>query len=137
MSAGGALTLPPELEERIERLGLEFLAELLGRSLHVHPDRFDVLSEYASVLTRLGRLEEGLEADRRLVVLAPEDPTVHYNLACSLALVGRSSEALDSLERAVELGYRDAEHLLVDEDLALLRDSPRWARLLEELERLA
>jgi Flp pilus assembly protein TadD len=137
MSAGGALTLPPELEERIERLGLEFLAELLGRSLVLHPDRFDALVEYATVLTRLGRLEEGLEADRRLVALAPDDPTVHYNLACSLALVGQDSAALDELERAVTLGYRDAEHLLVDEDLAVLRGSPRFARLFAELERLA
>jgi Flp pilus assembly protein TadD len=137
MSAGGALTLPPELEERIERLGLEFLAELLGRSLALHPERFDALVEYATVLTRLGRLEEGLEADRKLVALAPEDPTVHYNLACSLALVGQDSAALDELERAVALGYRDAEHLLVDEDLAVLRGSPRFVRLLAELERLA
>jgi Flp pilus assembly protein TadD len=137
MSAGGALSLPPELEERIERLGLEFLAEILGRSLALHPDRVDVLAEYATLLTRLGRLTEGLEADRRLVALAPEDPTVHYNLACSLALVGDGSAALDALERAVELGYRDAEHLLVDEDLAALRETPRFVRLVRELERLA
>jgi Flp pilus assembly protein TadD len=137
MSAGGALSLPPELEERIERLGLEFLAEILGRSLALHPDRVDVLAEYATLLTRLGRLAEGLEADRKLVTLAPEDPTVHYNLACSLALVGEGSAALDALERAVELGYRDAEHLLVDEDLAALRETPRFVRLVRELERLA
>ena len=133
MSRSGALSLPPELEERLGQLGLEFQVEFLQRALARHPDNFEALSEVATLLTRLGRLEEGLAADERLVRLAPRDPTVHYNLACSLALLARREAALDALERAAELGYRDTEHLLADEDLASLRAEVRFQALVESL----
>jgi Flp pilus assembly protein TadD len=129
----GPFPLPGELEARLERLGLEFRAEFLGRALARHPDNFGALSELAELLTRLGRHAEGLAADERLVRLAPDDPTVRYNLACSLALLDRAQEALDALERAIELGYRDLEHLLADEDLAGVRLHPHFQRLVASL----
>ena len=129
MSVSGFLGLPPELQERLDRIGLEFLAEILGRASARHPAQLETLAELATTLTRLGRLEEGLAADQRLVHLVPEDPTVHYNLACSLALLGRKQTALDALERALALGYRDGEHLGADEDLDGLRDEPRFRAL--------
>jgi len=133
MGSGPALILPADQRARLERMGLEFLAEMLTRSLARHPDDFERLAELATTLTRLGRLKEGLAADERLVRLAPEDPTVHYNLACSLALLGRAEEALDALERAVELGYDDLAHLRGDGDLATLRHAPRFRALLERI----
>lgn len=133
MSTRGALSLPPELQERFEHLGLEFLAEFLGRASARHPERLETLAELATTLTRLGRLEEGLAADQRLVRLVPDDPTAHYNLACSLALLGRKETALDALERAFELGYRDGEHLAADEDLDALRAEPRFRALAARL----
>ena len=120
------------LRRRAERLGDEFLAEVLGHALTRRPDDVHVLSDLGHVLTRLGRLEEGLGIDRRLGELLPEDPTVHYNLACSLALLERADEALDALERSVDLGYRDVQHLLQDEDLASLRELPRFQALVAQ-----
>jgi hypothetical protein len=55
---------------------------------------------------------------------------VRYNLACSLALVGRIDESFDELARAISNGYDDADHLEADEDLAALRGDPRYAALL-------
>jgi len=133
MSARNAFPLPRELAGRLEHLGLEFRAEFLGRALARHPDNFAALSELADLLTRLGRLEEGLAADERLVRLAPDDPTVRYNLACSLALLGRAEEALDALERAIDLGYSDPEHMQADEDLASVRSHPRFQALVAGL----
>lgn len=133
MSPSGPLTLPPELGERLERLGLEFQAEFLARACARRPGNFEALSDLASILTRLGRVEEGLQADEQLVRLAPEEPIVHYNLACSLALLGRVDPALDALERAVALGYTDLAHLEEDPDLERARSSPRFAALLRQL----
>ena len=127
------LPLPPALEERLDRLGLEFVVELLRRSAARHPDNLETLSELATLLTRLGRHAEGLEADLRLVRMAPADATVRYNLACSLALTGQKDQALDALERAVELGYGDAKHLLDDADLSSLRGEARFHALIERL----
>lgn len=132
MSAG-SLDLTPALEARLERLGLEFQADFLGRACARRPDNFEALTELASILTRLGRIEEGLAADEALVRLAPKEPIVHYNLACSLSLLDRVEAALDALERAVALGYRDLAHLEEDDDLARVRASPRYRRLLGRL----
>jgi Flp pilus assembly protein TadD len=136
-SPGGRAPLGVDrrLRAKLERLGEEFLADFLGREVERHPNNVAALADLAHVLTRLGRLEEGLATDRRLVRLEPENPTVHYNLACSLALLQRIDEALESLGAAVALGYDDAEHLLADEDLVALRDDERFVDLARKLER--
>ncbi|MBL8862636.1 MAG: hypothetical protein JNK02_11570 [Planctomycetes bacterium] len=121
------------LAPRLERRGLEFLADFYARELAARPDNLEVLTDLGHVLTRLGRYEEGLAVDRRLAAREPEDPNVLYNLACSLALTGRTDEAFRTLERAILHGYDDPAHLSLDEDLASLRGDPRFAALLATL----
>lgn len=118
---------------RFETLGLDFLARFYRVEIDRRPGHLEVLAELGHVLTRLGRFEEGLDVDREFVRRCPEDSTAHYNLACSLALVERPGEALDELERSVDLGYDDAAHLVADEDLASLRSEPRFRALVERL----
>jgi len=91
--------------------------------------------ELGHLYTRLGRVEQGLAVDRELARRLPQDATVRYNLGCSLALGGDIDGAFAELARAVELGYGDAEHLRADEDLAALREDPRFGQLLERLSR--
>ena len=71
-----------------------------------------------------------LQIDRRLVRLAPEDPVVWYNLACSFAVLGMIEPAFSALQKALELGYRTVRRLRRDPDLKSLRRDPRFARLL-------
>jgi len=122
------------LRERLERLGLVFSVDFHETARRHRPDDLEVLAELGQAYTRLGRHAEGLEVDRRLVALAPDNPTVHYNLACSLALLGSPEEALAALENAVQRGYEDLTHLLRDEDLRSLRELPRFRRLVAALE---
>jgi tetratricopeptide (TPR) repeat protein len=119
--------------ERLERVGVEFLGEFFGRETARHPENLPALVELACILTRLGRYQEGLACDLKLAQLAPEDPTVHYNLACSLALLGHGAKALDALERSIDLGYDDPDHLLADGDLKSLWDEPRFRALVVRL----
>lgn len=132
-SARDPLATDPALARRLDRLGLEFQARFHEIALRHRGDDPEILAELGHALTRLGRYREGLEVDHRLVRCEPENPTVHYNLACSLCLCGQRAEALDALERSVELGYDDAAHLVADDDLAALRDEPRFAALVERL----
>jgi len=67
------------------------------------------------------------------VRLQPTNHTAHYNLACSLALSKRRSEALRSLREAVRLGYEDFEWMSHDPDLTCLKDHPEFAAILLEL----
>lgn len=69
---------------------------------------------------------------RKGVKLLPEDPTWRYNLACALAYFPkRADEALLELEKAIDLGFRDADHIAKDNDLKRLAKKPRFKELVE------
>lgn len=75
------------------------------------------------------------ETCRKGVALLPDDPTWHYNLACSLAYFkNRGTEALDELETAIDLGFRDVEQIKADRDLKRLEALPRYKALVEHAE---
>jgi tetratricopeptide (TPR) repeat protein len=85
-------------------------------------------------LTLKGRYAQGLQIDKRLIYLRPNDPLAHYNLACSYALLRRTDQAIKTLRRAIELGYRDFRYMREDRDLDSIRRDPRFIQLLREYE---
>jgi Flp pilus assembly protein TadD len=97
------------------------------------PQYTEVIEILGGLYTKHGRIADGLRMDRRLVRLLPENATAHYNLACSLALMKRRGDALRSLQRAVELGYRDFDWMAQDPDLEDLKEHPEFAALLDQL----
>ena len=109
---------------------LEFFSGVLAR----HADYIDVLRVMGHLLTLKNRFGEGLQIDKRLVQLRPNDALAHYNLACSLALLKRAEQSLKTLRRAVELGYRDFRYMREDHDLDAIRHDPRFRQLLREFE---
>lgn len=92
-----------------------------------------VLRTLGDLYTRVGRYEDGLAIDRRLVKLCPGDSMAWYNLGCSLALLGMRAPALRALRRAVALGYDDAEWMSRDVDLRSLREDRAFRTLLKKL----
>jgi len=75
------------------------------------------------------------ETAARLYIEAAEcnvlDTTLLYNGACSASIAGWTDEAFDLLDRAIDSGYSNADHLGKDTDLDPLRSDPRWASLIE------
>lgn len=86
--------------------------------------------------TRRGRFKDGLQVDRRLARLCPEDPLVHYNLACSFSLTEEFRKAAHALRKALQSGYRDFEHLRRDSDLEPLRQTDLYAAIEQEIAEL-
>ena len=113
---------------------LDFELDFYGSILRRQPDYVDVLRAMGNTLTQKGRYTEGLQIDRRLVQLRPDDALAHYNLACSFALLKRPDQALRALRRAVELGYRDFRFMREDRDLDSIRHDPRFRQLLRDYE---
>jgi tetratricopeptide (TPR) repeat protein len=101
------------------------------------PNYTEVVEILGGLYTKMGRIADGLKMDRKLVRLLPTNATAHYNLACSLALSKRPSEALESLQHAIDLGYSDADWMLQDPDLEELKGNPRFQKLLQRLEEKA
>jgi tetratricopeptide (TPR) repeat protein len=91
----------------------------------------EILELLGSLYSKYDMARQALRIDRRLVRIQPKDSRIHYNLACSLCLLGRKREAIESLSRAIQLGYDDMEWLLQDPDLNELRDHSGFQTLIE------
>ena len=117
-------------QERSLDIEIGFLEGVARRD----PTYIDALQVLGDDYTRRGRFTEGLKVDEQLSRLRPGDALVHYNLACSYALLKKPDLALKTLRRAVELGYRDFRYMREDRDLESVRHDPRFRQLLREYE---
>jgi predicted Zn-dependent protease len=61
--------------------------------------------------------------------IRPDSPVVWYNLACALALAGRTEPSLDALEEAIARGFDNAALLASDADLESVRGSERYREI--------
>jgi tetratricopeptide (TPR) repeat protein len=117
-----------------EQTQLDFELDFFGGILQRHEGYVDILRAHGNNLTLKGRYGDGLEIDKRLIRLRPNDALAHYNLACSFALLKKADQALKTLRKAVELGYRDFRYMREDRDLETVRHDPRFRQLLREYE---
>ncbi|MFC1467283.1 tetratricopeptide repeat protein [Verrucomicrobiota bacterium] len=115
-----------EIKKREAEVELRFLESVARRI----PGDTEIMKALAELYTEAGRYAEGLELDQQLSRVCPADPLSWYNLGCSFALVGRKDESVEALSKAVEMGYDDYEWMKRDQDLAVLRDDPRFESLL-------
>lgn len=109
---------------------IDFCSSILKRDTENLP----VMELLAGYLTKSGRIDDGLEIDRKIVELDPDNAISHYNLACSLALKHLQNEAIESLRTALEQGYDDFNWLMKDTDLQSLHDNPAFSALLSEFQ---
>jgi tetratricopeptide (TPR) repeat protein len=103
--------------------------------LKVTPNFIEALSAIGDLYTKAGLWQKGLEVDIKLSRLRPQDALVHYNLACSYALLNQTRAALGALTRAIDFGYDDFEHLKGDTDLDNLLKDEQFQQYIKQLEK--
>lgn len=108
---GTSSTAPAEIPER-ER---EHASELARKALH-----YLDMERYAQAELTL----------REALAIVPDKATWLYNLACIQSLRGKKEEALDSLQRATDVGFTDFTQLEHDPFLKPLRENPRFKELI-------
>ena len=113
----------------LELAGLRFQIGIFEEAVAQSPSDTDALRFLAHAYSVVGRADEGLATDRRLVELLPRDPRVRYNLACSCALAGAADEALQHLDEACRLGFDDLALLRRDQDLDSIRSDPKFIEI--------
>lgn len=116
-----------------KRSQLDFEIDFFGRILSRDPNYVEVLMNLGELFSEKGCHRRALQVDLRLAQLKPQSETVLYNLACSYALVNQKIEALETLNRALSLGYSDVDFLLADPDLATLHGHPEFHRIVARL----
>ena len=112
------------------RWEIAFYEDILRRD----PNYVEVLMQLGNLYTGRKQYDKGLRVDERLATLKKDDPIVHYNLACSYALLKQVDPAFRALSKAVGLGYRDVEHMQRDEDLDGIRSDRRYTDLVARIQ---
>lgn len=108
----------------------DFETEFYENILAEKPNHREALTLLAEIYTARGDYQKGFEMDRRLADVNPQDETVQYNLACSYALLNQKEKAVQTLKKAIDLGYSDFAHLVKDTDFKNLKDEPEFKKII-------
>src|SRR5512135_268391 len=120
-----------------ERSDDDFQMAFYEQLLRRRPKFIDVLIALGEIYTKKGFFEKGLLVDQKLSQLRPDNPIVHYNLACSLSLVGDVPNSFKAIKQAIRLGYDDFQYMVQDPDLTNLRRDERFERFFRQLRKIA
>ena len=113
---------------------IDFEIRFIEGVLKENPNFVEGLTILGDLYTKKGLYEKGLEVDEKLARLCPDDSLVHYNLACSYSLVQNIEKSLETIKRAVALGYSDFDYLKADHDLVNLRQDSRFQEFFLKLQ---
>ena len=113
--------------------------EILNEGLHVyskylskHPDDARGHMYFAVDLAQAGEEEKAKAEAAKALELSPGDPLMLYNAACFYSQMNEKKLGLDSLRKAIDLGFGEFEWLKRDSDLDNLRNEPEFEELLKE-----
>lgn len=102
----------------------EAAAELYGELVAREPLDGSSWKKLGAAALRLGAYERAVEAFEQQAELGHELEGALLESSCAFARLGRDEHAVAYLQRAVDLGYDDADRLRRDPELASLRDHP-------------
>ncbi len=83
----------------------------------------------ATDYAELGRVEDAIRELNMAITLRANEASILYNAACTYAILKRKREALETIKKAWEAGFKDSVWARRDPDLALLHDDPDFLRL--------
>jgi hypothetical protein len=81
-----------------------------------------------------GRLDEALPMHLKAAEFQEMAPVATYNVACVHSLKGDKDKAFEWLEKAVALGFGNAEQLAGDTDFDNIRNDPRFTKIAESVQ---
>ena len=76
-------------------------------------------------------LEEAVEDLKNALDVNPEDPEIHFYLACAFSIMEKTKEGFDSLKNAIKYNLQEPDSILKHEMLAFLRIHPAFEGFLE------
>jgi tetratricopeptide (TPR) repeat protein/TolB-like protein len=107
--------------------------QLAYQQLQVNPEDSATMGYLAMCYARKGDLPKAAEFVRRARGIDPADNQLIYDEAVVDALSGKSQQALDALQQALQKGY-SVEEAKADADLKALRPLVEFRKLLERFE---
>jgi adenylate cyclase len=108
---------------------------VIEKHLRWNPDDARAFYLGAGSLQQIGAHERAQRWIGKALAIDTTDSVVLYNVGCFYALDGQNNKALNCLESAAEHGAISGSWMEHDNDLASLREEPRFLTLLEKLGR--
>jgi tetratricopeptide (TPR) repeat protein len=93
--------------------------------------KLQTIKKSAIELFRDYEFEDAIEEFLEALELAPNDPSIHFNLACCYSMVENAGEAYKHLEKAVENGFDATKKIQAHTALAYLRTHPEFDQFVE------
>jgi len=118
--------------KRIARLTLE----RVERTIAAEPDHALAMGWGVTALVALGEKERAkVWTESALLLAAPDDLNLRYNLACEMAILGEADRALDLLEPVIEKSPSESfPWFKVDTTLDNIREHPRFKAMIAAAE---
>jgi non-specific serine/threonine protein kinase len=83
----------------------------------------------ATDYAELNRVDDAIRELNMAITLRANEASILYNAACTYAILKRKREAMETIKKAWEAGFKDSVWARRDPDLALLHDEPEFQRL--------
>jgi hypothetical protein len=114
-------------------LATMFCLVLFGTMQIIIAQNIDSLVRCAHEAYKAGQFVKSSMLLELAINAGSKDPFVLYNASCCFALSGRKEKAWKYLERSVEEGFNQAEHMQKDTDLISLHSDPKWKNLIQKI----
>ena len=131
--AGTYVSVPPESRRKATGEGTVLAIGATPGEAYEGIDWGEAWSFHRASIEAYGeqRYADALEAVRRGLELKPDTAGLHFNYACFATMAGETDdETFAHLRRSVELRPRFREDARRDDDLAAIRDDPRFEEAL-------
>jgi non-specific serine/threonine protein kinase len=83
----------------------------------------------AADYAQLNRYDDATKELNLAITLRANEASILYNAACTFALMEKKAEAIDTLRKAWEAGFKDSTWARRDPDLGILQGDPEFERL--------
>jgi len=107
-------------------------AKTLERQIELVPEDARARILLSTTYVEDGRAADAMTQLNRAIELRPDDANIHYNAACVYGLMGEKRKALDTLQKATQLGYSNWDWIARDTDLTCLHGESEFDRMIQE-----
>jgi poly(3-hydroxybutyrate) depolymerase len=91
------------------------------------------LVESSNAFTQAKKYDDAITHLEIASFIRPDNPGIHYRMACLYALKGQKKKALEALKKSVEKGFKDGAELQNNRELDAIREEAEFKKLVEDL----
>ena len=105
---------------------LDTAKDYYKRAVSLQPEFPEALYELAKIYISRSEYEKAMLIYHKMITFLPDNPVVYYNIACIYARQNKPEPSVAWLQKAVDKGFDDWEHIKTDSDLDNIRSASEF-----------